>query len=168
MSFTKQYYSKQQLQENSDLNEVVIGLNRQELQAKGFVVEANKKKISPLKQKDQQDLDCFYSNDDPGANNQIGSEFDSHPELPYMGGKPSDQPILPENAVDAVDEAFLSQEQKTKKAEKRKRERKHREELANRLNKKFKINAPLPKQQPKYRPIERPSNAPPKLKPPGY
>lgn len=166
MSFTKPYYSKQELQENSDLNEVVISLNRQELQAKGFVVEANKKKKSPLKRKEQQDLDYFYSNDDPG-NNQIGSDFESHPELPYMGGKPSDQPILPENAVDAVDEAFLSQEQKTKKAEKRKRERERRQELANRLNKKFKMNAPAPKQQPKYRPAERPRSAPPKLRPPG-
>lgn len=167
MSFTKPYYSKQDLAENSALNEDVIKLNRQELQAQGFVVEASKKKKAPLKQKQQQDLDYFYNNDDAGINNPAGSEFESHPELPYMGGKPSDQPILPENAEEAVPDAFLSQEQKTKKAEKRKRERERRQELANRLNKKFKMYAPAPKQQPKYRPVERPRNAPPKLRPPG-
>ncbi len=156
-------FSKEELAENSELYDIVKYLERKSLQEKGYKVAATKK-VKPLKQNYDIGIDNSYSNND---NNQ-DHDLEPHPELPYMGGKAIDQPILPENALDAVPESMLSQEQKTKLAEKRKKQQeKQRKELANRLNHKFKINAPAPKQTPKYQPYARPRSAPPKLKPPG-
>lgn len=160
--------SKAQLVEISDLYDLVKFLDRQALQDIGYQVEANKKKKLPLLKNQQHDgIEDSYDNS--AVNDNRGASFEAHPELPYMGGKPSDQPIIPEYAVDAitdVDASLLSAEQQTKIAEKRKRKQeKQRAELANRPTAKFKISGP--KQQPKSRPVDRPHSSPPKLRPPG-
>jgi hypothetical protein len=160
--------SKAQLGEISDLYDLVKFLDRQALQDMGYQVEANKKKKLQLLKNQQHDgIEDSYDNS--AVNDNRGASFEAHPELPYMGGKPSDQPIIPDYAVDAisdVDASLLSAEQQTKIAEKRKRKQeKQRAELANRPAAKFKISGP--KQQPTLRPVDRPRSAPPKLRPPG-
>lgn len=160
--------SKAQLVEISDLYDLVKFLDRQALQDLGYHVEANKKKKLPLL-KNQQNDGIEDSYDNSAVNDNRGSGFMAHPELPYSGGggTPSDQPIIPEYAVEAisdVDAGLFSAEQQTKIAEARKRKQeKQRAELANRPE--FKISGP--KQQPKSRPVDRPRSAPPKLRPPG-
>ena len=165
-SFTK--ISKSQLGEINDLYDFVKFLDRQALQDMGYQVEANKKKKLQLLKNQQHDgIEDSYDNS--AVNDNRGASFEAHPELPYMGGKPSDQPIIPDYAVDAIsdlDASLLSPEQRTKIAEQRKRQQeKQRKELANRPAAKFKISGP--KQQPKSRPVDRPRSAPPKLRPPG-
>jgi hypothetical protein len=154
--------SKQELAENSELYAMVKNIERIELQKRGYKVEANKK-VAPIKQLTQDiGLDEIYNN---GAN-QNNIELAEHPELPYMGGKAIDQPMLPENALDAVPESLLSIEQKTKQAEKRKKQsEKQRQELANRLNNKYKISTPAPSKpairyQPSNKLINRPKPRP--------
>ncbi len=153
--------SKTDLAKNGELAESSLLLNRIALRTKGYQVEGlNKKRKQPSKENYSDALSDNLDN-----NNNQGSEFEQHPELPFMGGK-ADQIILPESEADAVPESQLSQAQRTQRADKRKREQeKNREELANR--KKFKFTAPPPKQAPKYQPKERPRSAPPKLRPPG-
>ena len=158
--------SKEELAENSELYDIVKYLERKALQEQGYTVTATKK-IAPLKQNYNLDADNSYSNN---TDNNQGSDLEQHPELPYLGGKAMDQPMLPENALDAVPESLLSQEQKTKITEKRKKQQeKQRKELANRLQNKFKIGGPgpAPKQAPKYQPEIRHKHTPPKLRPPG-
>lgn len=164
--------SKAQLGEIGDLYDLVKFLDRQALQDMGYQVEANKKKKLQLLKNQQHDgIEDSYDNS--AVNDNRGVSFEAHPELPYMGGKPSDQPIIPDYAVDAIsdlDASLLSPEQRTKIAEQRKRQQeKQRKELANRPGArpaaKFKISGP--KQQPKLRPVDRPRSAPPKLRPPG-
>ena len=158
--------SKGELAENSELYDIVKYLERKSLQEQGFEVTATKK-IAPLKQNYNADADNSYNNNN--ASNE-SSDLEQHPELPYTGGKAMDQPMLPENAIEAVPESLLSQEQKTKISEKRKKQQeKQRKELANRLQNKFKIGGPgpAPKQAPKYQPKINYKHTPPKLRPPG-
>lgn len=148
--------SKAELAENSELYDITTNTIRQSLKQQGYQVEATKK-IQPIK---NYNLDNINSNNN---SNEINNSLEQHPELPYTGGKSIDQPMIPENALDAVPESLLSPEQKTKISEKRQKQReKQRLALANRLQNKFKIT---PKIQPTSKP--RYIHTPPKLRPPG-
>ena len=85
------------------------------------------------------------NNNDAGG----GLDIEAHPELPYMGGK-ADQIMLPENEVDSVPDALLSQQQKDKRSEKnKKKQEKERNELSNRMKNNFKIKHTIKQAPPK-------------------
>ncbi len=150
--------SKSELAENTELAANTQFENRVAL-SKNYQVDALKKKSTAKKNYGSN----LENNNDAGG----GLDIEAHPELPYMGGK-ADQIMLPENEVDSVPDALLSQQQKDKRSEKnKKKQEKERNELSNRMKNNFKIKHTI-KQAPKERYVAPPpKHTPPKLRPSG-
>lgn len=154
-------FNPDELQQNTELAEQAVFLNRNTLKAKGYEVEAfNRKNLA--KKSD-------FNNKKPNNGEQLNSGdqqvgFEAHPELPFMGGK-ADQLYIPGAEDDESLYQYLSEAQKDQIASKKRKEAKKLEKkLQNRMT-----NAPKFEIKDKPKPAPAPTikykSPPPRLTP---
>lgn len=165
--------SSSELAQITALASDTTSLNRQDLRSQNYNVEALNKERKQRKNYDPNN--GFDDLNQVGGENQIeasegsGLNLDSHPELPYTGGKPADQIYFPDSVIESgqIPESLLSSAQKEelKKQKDRKKEQLEKS-LKQRMAAKFKLGFAKPKNAPKVSLKQAPRSRPlPKFTP---
>lgn len=133
--------------------------HRTKLKAMGYTLQENK---IPKNKIPSNGDDTINLNNDEGNSSNLGIE--SHPLLPYTGGKPADNILLP--GITDLDQADLAKLPESVREDLKKNEKRKKEKIENELRLKNKLRArptSAPRQRPRVaapaprsRPLPRP------------